>query len=80
MRMTEGTQGDRRSEGANPRAVAYAGSGIEVAVGILLGTVVLFFGTLVCANWRMHMWVGIVYIAIYVIYIYKTIPINISRV
>ena len=41
--MTEGTRGDRRSEGANPRAAAYAGSGIEVAVAVIVLLVPLFF-------------------------------------
>ena len=50
--------------------------GIEVAVGILLGTVCLFFGTLVWAKWRMRSSVGYFYIALYLLYVMWTLMIE----
>jgi Ca2+/Na+ antiporter len=51
-------------------------NGIEVAVGILLGTVFLFFGTLVWAKWRMRSSVGFFYIALYLLYVLWTLLIE----
>jgi Ca2+/Na+ antiporter len=48
-------------------------SGIGVSVAILLGTVGIFFGTLIWARWRMRVGVGYVFLGLYALFVLYTL-------